>query len=182
MFCPRCGQQQLSQTVRFCSRCGFQLDGVLAMLEQAAQSATQPLLTDGRVLTKRQRGMRKGIVVMCGAIMLKMLTIVLGIIDDDFFALLVPVVLIFAIGFMRWLYAWLLEADTPVAKKKKGKGEQPAPPQFPHYNVQGGALPPAYSAPVANFTPAQPGTNEMSQPPSVTEGTTRVLDEKLERR
>ena len=30
MFCPRCGQQQASDQVRYCSRCGFSLRGVLA--------------------------------------------------------------------------------------------------------------------------------------------------------
>jgi len=27
MFCPNCGQEQASESVRFCSRCGFRLNG-----------------------------------------------------------------------------------------------------------------------------------------------------------
>jgi hypothetical protein len=27
MFCPKCGQEQASESVRFCSRCGFRLNG-----------------------------------------------------------------------------------------------------------------------------------------------------------
>ena len=27
MFCPQCGQEQASESVRFCSRCGFRLNG-----------------------------------------------------------------------------------------------------------------------------------------------------------
>src|SRR5689334_22117728 len=26
MFCPKCGQEQASESVRFCSRCGFKLN------------------------------------------------------------------------------------------------------------------------------------------------------------
>ena len=32
MFCPRCGQEQISDEMRFCSRCGFQLTGVSELL------------------------------------------------------------------------------------------------------------------------------------------------------
>jgi hypothetical protein len=28
MFCPKCGQEQVSESVRFCSRCGFKLNPV----------------------------------------------------------------------------------------------------------------------------------------------------------
>lgn len=31
MFCPNCGQQQMSPEVRYCSRCGFSLRGVLSV-------------------------------------------------------------------------------------------------------------------------------------------------------
>jgi hypothetical protein len=31
MFCPACGQQQTSPEVRYCSRCGFSLRGVLSV-------------------------------------------------------------------------------------------------------------------------------------------------------
>ena len=46
MHCPRCGQQQISNETRFCSRCGFQLgvvselllhDGYLPQLAQLEQ-------------------------------------------------------------------------------------------------------------------------------------------------
>ena len=32
MYCPQCGQQQLSDNLRFCSRCGFPLEVVLQIL------------------------------------------------------------------------------------------------------------------------------------------------------
>src|SRR5215217_6050387 len=33
MHCPRCGQQQISDQTKFCSRCGFQLGLVSELLE-----------------------------------------------------------------------------------------------------------------------------------------------------
>src|SRR6187402_1646964 len=33
MHCPRCGQQQISDQTKFCSRCGFQLGIVSELLE-----------------------------------------------------------------------------------------------------------------------------------------------------
>src|SRR4051794_18056571 len=33
MFCPRCGQQQISDLTKFCSRCGLQLGLVAELLE-----------------------------------------------------------------------------------------------------------------------------------------------------
>src|ERR1044072_8373379 len=32
MFCPQCGQQQVSDAARFCSRCGFQIGAVAGLL------------------------------------------------------------------------------------------------------------------------------------------------------
>lgn len=49
MYCPRCGQQQISGETKFCSRCGFQLaivaelvanDGSLPALEALQQRST----------------------------------------------------------------------------------------------------------------------------------------------
>src|SRR6266404_2999755 len=32
MYCPRCGQEQATDSMRFCSRCGFAKQGALLML------------------------------------------------------------------------------------------------------------------------------------------------------
>lgn len=181
MFCPRCSQQQqLSDTVRFCSRCGFPLNGVAELLASGGQLVTRSPQSEERVLTKRQRGMRKGVMVMAAALALKFVVFLLGLIDDDLFVLLVPVALIFVIGFLRWLYGWLLEGDTPASQKMKGQPAAQA--QFQHFNAQGGALPPAYNPPLSTFPSTQAQTSEMSAPPSIAEGTTRMLDEKVDRR
>jgi ribosomal protein L37E len=32
MYCPKCSQQQVSEEVRFCSRCGFSLSAVRELI------------------------------------------------------------------------------------------------------------------------------------------------------
>ena len=40
MFCPKCSQVQSSNRLRFCSRCGFRLDDVRALIEHEEALAT----------------------------------------------------------------------------------------------------------------------------------------------
>jgi len=34
MYCPKCSQQQVSDDIRFCPRCGFQLDAVKGLFAE----------------------------------------------------------------------------------------------------------------------------------------------------
>ena len=36
MYCPNCGQQQISDEMRFCSRCGLALSGLMEWLAGGA--------------------------------------------------------------------------------------------------------------------------------------------------
>ena len=38
MFCPKCSQQQLSSDVRFCPRCGFQLEVVKELVAESSDA------------------------------------------------------------------------------------------------------------------------------------------------
>src|SRR6266700_751070 len=55
MFCPRCGQQQTSDTMRFCSRCGFLLEGAMVLLShggmipQYSASSDEKKISAGRI-------------------------------------------------------------------------------------------------------------------------------------
>lgn len=42
MYCPKCGQQQVSEEVRFCSRCGFTLASVRASLAVEGETPATP--------------------------------------------------------------------------------------------------------------------------------------------
>lgn len=68
MYCPKCGQQQTSEQVRFCSRCGFALDGVKACLAddvEAGAISAHP----------RQRNINVGVMLMfLGALIVSWIT------------------------------------------------------------------------------------------------------------
>jgi len=56
MFCPKCGQQQVSEEIRFCSRCGFRLDMVKACLTADVASVTPAPLS--------QKSIKLGVILM----------------------------------------------------------------------------------------------------------------------
>src|SRR5919199_883923 len=60
MYCPKCGQQQVSEELRFCSRCGLPLRAVSELI--ADDGALMKLETGmtNREPTPRQIGIRRG--------------------------------------------------------------------------------------------------------------------------
>lgn len=178
MYCPQCGQLQVSDTVRFCSRCGFLLDGVSAVV---ASGGTLPARYAQPTIQKpspRSKGVRQGAMLMLSTILLVPVVAILG------YNLLYPIshiiipltpIICFVGGLLRILYALLLEDPNPETGNNEISGYgQPAAPQFER-TVRHTALPPAAANTSANWRP-RPNTAEIYQPPSVTENTTRLLD------
>jgi len=61
MYCPQCGQQ-ISDGLRFCSRCGFALDGVAKLI---AAGGTLPELSENvSFRSPRRRGIEQGAILM----------------------------------------------------------------------------------------------------------------------
>src|SRR3982751_6571960 len=112
MFCPKCGQQQASEGVRFCSRCGFQLEAVKDLLATdgapVAWPAAQQISMSGR--SARSRGIRQGVMLMLLTAFIvptTALLVKLGILPRELIAL---AAIICAVGgFMRFVYALMLE-------------------------------------------------------------------------
>ncbi|HET9530044.1 MAG TPA: zinc ribbon domain-containing protein, partial [Blastocatellia bacterium] len=61
MFCPKCSHQQATETVRFCSRCGFQLDVVKDLL--ASENAGEPTVS----LKDAKRSLLRQVDILIGA-------------------------------------------------------------------------------------------------------------------
>lgn len=182
MFCPKCSQQQSSDSVRFCSRCGFQLDVVKELL-----------LTDGVLLrpeaetrmsrrSARNRGIRQGVMLMLLTALVVPVSALLsrlGLVPREFIAL---AVLICPIGgFLRLVYALMFEEGTrkrkPAATAPPAYNTQATPAQFRQAHAEASALPPQQSRPASDFYSGRRiETAEMARPPSVTENTTRLLD------
>ena len=102
----------------------------------------------------------------------------LSAIDDDFAVLLLFSVLCFVIGFLQVLYGVFL-AEKRAARRKQAQPVMPAqlntPPARPELSA-------SQVAPVESFTGQRVKTAEMVQPTSVTENTTRLLDEESDPR
>ena len=167
MFCPRCGQQQASEEMRFCSRCGLPLAGVQQLIE-AGSKLVPGEEGKGAPLTKKQKGVRQGRRIMFVGLLMLVVAIMLGFIDDDLFALVLPAFIVLFVGLVRWLYAKLFQKDTP--SRVESSPSLYAPPRATE-------LPPARGFPAPDFARASGKTAEMAQPPSVTENTTRLLED-----
>jgi|ERR1044071_2813594 hypothetical protein len=182
MYCPQCGQQQSSSEMRFCSRCGFPLGGVTELLASGGvlKSAGGGELRE-QALSPRRRGVTQGVLMMLlGAVVVP----ILGILNSyqektTMMEILVAVsaVIFFAGGLMRILYALLFESSRPSVKSDATADVPAVAPAQLDARERVSALPPAQSIPITNFTPRRMNTAELRQPPSVTENTTRLLDE-----
>ena len=174
MFCPRCGQQA-AEEVSFCSRCGLPLGAVAEVVEAGGELARADA---GGGLTPRQRGTRKGLMIVAGGVFFFFVAAFLtAVVRDELFPLLILAGLIITIGVMRLLYGLLLEEHAPAKKPLKPVATNAAP-TLPREAARAAELPPARTAPANVY--ARPGadTSDMAAAPhSVTESTTRLLDE-----
>ncbi|MEP6570378.1 MAG: zinc ribbon domain-containing protein [Acidobacteriota bacterium] len=176
MYCPQCGQQQVSDVVRYCSRCGFLLDGVSAVVARGGAVPTQYVPQGYRQLSPRSKGVRQGALLMLSTVLIVPLV---GIIGVAILGLPGEIAGIAAVtcmlgGLLRIFYALLMEdAVAPNNPEAMAGYGQAVTPQFAR-PVQNPALPPA-SANAPAWRPRL-NTAELYQPPSVTENTTRLLN------
>lgn len=168
MFCPRCGQQQVSGEVRFCSRCGLSLSSVPALLagvESPATAGGAPRVAR----SKKRKQMRRGAKLMFLSGVLFPIFFALGIAVDHPGPLIVPATVFFA-G-LAWLLYFVIfgeeEAHESAEAAREGLRESRTAP----------SLPPATFIPASDFGARRAHTADMVQPPSVTEQTTKLLNE-----
>jgi hypothetical protein len=175
MHCPRCGQQQASEETKFCSRCGFPLGLVSEIL---AHGGFLPQLADLHK-TKSWRNKKNGVVfsLMWFIFFLLIMAPFWGIMGVEQMAGVSAVIGIF--GGLLWLIGSLV--FLPSSKKTQISFEnQPMnQPQSLYGTTQQNALPGQQSIPVSNYVPPKPGswreTNDLVEPGSVTDETTRIL-------
>jgi hypothetical protein len=177
MFCPRCGQQA-AEEVSFCARCGLPLDAAAELVEAGGYTELEPARADaGGGLTPRQRGTRKGLMIIAGGLLFFVIVAILNTIKDDFFPVLLLAGLIITAGVMRLLYGLLLEEHTP-AKRFPKRTHADSTPALTREGTRAAELPPARTVPASAYASPGANTSDMAATPhSVTESTTRLLDE-----
>ena len=184
MHCPQCGQQQVSDEMRFCSRCGFPLGVVTELLSKGGILPEREAESAAGKLAARRRGKRLGLLFLLTGMLL---AVIAGLIntkntnplDAPGWTLLLfsPAIICVVIGFFRLLYALLLEGDVQTGKEfPLSQGtliENANLDDARSYPV----LPASHSVPVTGVGTKRIKTTEMVNVPSVTENTTKLLDE-----
>ena len=156
MFCPECGQQQSFEQIRFCSRCGFRLSVLRDLLHadgaikaDKAESALPTLVSLIMLIAALLAVGASLIYVGPGSHQMLMLSKVAA-----------AITFVFLLSCRPWrLIHRLFSQDTEQMKQvNSAAGEN--------------ALPPTQSIPATDF-----GTQRVkTQPSSITEHTTRLLD------
>jgi len=181
MHCPKCGQQQVSADVRYCSRCGFPLNVVAELLASGGALPYGALVAQGGGnLSPRQRGIRQGAMLMLSTMLLVPLTAIISVFitgGEEFFTPLVAMIC-FIGGLLRIIYAAMFEENTPTSRL--GAAPSYVPPAMPMQMsapLHHATLPPQQGTPVSSFMPPRrTNTAELAAPPSVTDHTTRLLN------
>lgn len=175
MHCPRCGQQQVSEDIKFCSRCGFSLGLVSEIL---ANGGVLPQLVDLHkskgIFTKRNGIIFGGLWMFIWLLFITPL-VAIGNPHSD-----APAVTSI-IGLMGGILIMLLSAfflkSTP--KGTSINYSNAVSNQLKQPNNQQ-ALPPQQSISTEEYvSPKMSGwreTNDLVQPPSVTDNTTKLLE------
>jgi endogenous inhibitor of DNA gyrase (YacG/DUF329 family) len=169
MYCPNCGQQQISDEMRFCSRCGLAFSGLADWLAGSRLVAARADEAQTSLPSARRKGMRRAAkLIFFGAVLFPVFLII-SLIEDEPGPLIAPFLVFFA-GLAWMLYARLFADPTPVVNHQVTQTPRLAAPPVR------GPLPPASTIPISDVRGSQVKTNELAQPPSVTENTTRFLD------
>lgn len=175
MFCPKCSQEQVSDETRFCSRCGFQLNIVKALLAEDS-------LPQAAEIQKQDRSLRRRDLTIGAAIMFVFAFIVAAI------TVSLPPAHSARILFLTvaWLVLSLLINIKPIIQffvrgENRIEGEEKYLPSkimsgfASQTERQNAALSSAQTIP-ADFMIPSVNTAEIVQPPSITEPTTNLLN------
>jgi len=175
MFCPSCGQQQISSETKFCSRCGLPL-GLIA--EVLSYGGYLPQLAElgkpKKTFFTRRNGM--GFALIWLIFFLFLTAIGGGLMGNEDFGAAMALIGFFGAAAIFLSSLIFFKAAPKTYQMTPGMMESQA--RFAH-QPNHTALPPQQTAPAAFYTAPQPGhwrdTNDL-QPTPVTESTTKLLD------
>ena len=178
MFCPNCGQQQVSQEIKFCSRCGFPLGLVSEILANGGFLPQLANLYKSKKIFTKSNGMKFGLIwfLFWSFLMTPLLAIAGG---DEIVA--VTAVLGFVGGMIIVILSALFLQNEPkhLQDAYLNQKENMMPAHLKGNQSQT-ALPPQQTQPAQSYVPPvnswkAANTGELVEPRSVTEGTTKLL-------
>lgn len=184
MHCPKCGQQQITEETRFCSRCGFLLTGISQVVANEGQLPASAAAKPTK-LSPRARGVRKGLFFfLLSFLILPIIMMITIATEHEPYVFFAAAVIFIVGGLLRAAYALMFESpdETPL-------GFPTAHGQNLPDTISPGdraALPEASTIPAAAYSaPPATGmwrdTNDLQKTPhSITDSTTKLLEEKAE--
>jgi|SRR5215203_2905643 len=179
MHCPRCGQQQISDQTKFCSRCGFQLGLVAELLENGGFLPQLAELHKGKSpFFSRKNGVIFSILWFIFWVM--MMPAFFGIAGADEVAGVSAVFGVFSTMMLMVISFAFLKRAPKAYELAAHQMPTAGHPASLHGNASAGALPPQQAQPVSSYMPPEgswraPDTGDLVRPGSVTEGTTKLL-------
>src|SRR5688572_25352751 len=106
MYCPRCAQQQVTDDVSFCSRCGFQLGVVRELLVTDGAVPVRAIDRPSGFLASGRKSVRRGAKLIFFSLVSLPVFFALSFINDSPTPLLLPA-LAFLAGLTLVLYTWI---------------------------------------------------------------------------
>ena len=178
MYCPKCSQLQSSDDMRFCSRCGFALAGVAMLMDNDGVVPQPTGVTVQKVPQSRKRMMAESGIftaISWAALLLATYSFDYGG-PQESLAKMAAVLFFFLglIGLIRFLYGFLFLKDVIVQPVISTFSNAASPAAMP---AQVRNALPAQRDWVATDHPRRENTQEMVARPSVTENTTRLLQD-----
>ncbi len=189
MYCPRCGQERVSEELRFCSRCGLPLNLVTEIVNSGGTLPQLAELSENKTWLTRNFGLKIGfswlLVFSLFFVPLAAIFVQRGPGND-----LIP--LLFLVGFIGGI---LIAIFSLLFLKNKPKNDLSANlnqnETAQNLNLSAinkkNALPPQQSIPASDFIAPTNNvwktheTGDLVQPPSVIEETTKLLEKDFEK-
>ena len=178
MHCPKCGQQQISDQTRFCSRCGFLLTGVA---EVVANDGLVPMPAQARLAngSPRRRGVMQGtFVFLLSFLLVPLVAIICMALTIGPEPVAITAILLTVGGLLRIAFALMFESGVSGGNILEQNAMAASQTLFAG-KKEAGELPPAQSIPASAYAPPGTGrwreTNELETPGSVTDNTTKLL-------
>jgi hypothetical protein len=180
VYCPRCGQEQISAEVRFCSRCGFLMNGLAEVVLNGGIPAHM-MSNEPKPPTARRRGLKQGGAwFLIGVVLVPIFAILSSLINFPEELVALSAVLFFLGGIVRMIFALVFESGNPSDKTLEENVYQTAQ-KILKKQPPANALPPSQSIPVDHYAPPRAAnwrdTNDL-EPSSVTDTTTKLLHDK----
>ena len=190
MYCPSCGQQQISGDLKFCNKCGLPMGLVAEVLRNGG------VLPQLEELASNNKGFFRGLLTRKNGIFFSILWFILfvpfgasfwGVLGVDELSAISAVFGVFS-SLVLFLFSLFFLESAPAKELSDHTYAENSDVQ-PHLGgVQQnqGALPPQHAQTAQEYVSPQagmwkaPDTGDLASPGSVTEGTTRLLQKEDE--